>query len=255
MMNYVVVGRGDAPESVITDSLLDLGRDTHFYVPWIGGTSTRPSEGMRKVYDFLVDTKATFTLIAKDRSAVHASLLSACVVVKECGSDQPDTNFVNVPPDATVLMLWDDEHSEGHEWMACEYFDRGHALLDLTNGMIPIEIESSTTTPLKVVEDSPIQEDEIEPLTDDEVDSLPAGVRKQLDRALGDNTTLVEQDLKEMDEAEVVNNVLQFVRGEKETDDSVFATLVVILPTGKAFTTAVPMLELWSLLDATVWSD
>ena len=121
--------------------------------------------------------------------------------------------------------------------------------------MIPIEIESSTTTPLKVVEDSPIQEDEIEPLTDDEVDNLPAGVRKQLDRALGDNTTLVEQDLKEMDEAEVVDNVLQFVRGEKETDESVFATLVVVLPTGKAFTTAVPMLELWSLLDATVWSD
>ena len=113
MMNYVVIGRGDAPESVITDSLLDLGKDTHFYVPWIGGTSTRPSEGMRKVYDFLVDTKATFTLIAKDRSAVHAELLSACVVVKECGSDQPDMNFANIPSDATVLMLWDDEHSEG----------------------------------------------------------------------------------------------------------------------------------------------
>jgi len=65
----------------------------------------------------------------------------------------------------------------------------------------------------------------------------------------------VTEDIDEMDDDEVVDNVLQFVRREKETDETLTATLVVVLPTGKAFTSAVPILEVWDLLKATVWSD
>ena len=251
--NYVVVGRGDAPGDVISAGLRDLGRDTHFYVPWLGGKSTEPTAGMKKVYDFLVDTGATFTMLAKARDMPHPALLSNCIVVKESGSEQPDMNFTNVPHDATALVLWDDEQADGHEWMACEYFDRGHPLLDLANGLTPIEVESdTTTTPPTQETDSPIQEDALPPLTNEDLESMPAGVRKQLDKSLGDT---IDETIDEMSMEEVEAKVLQFVNREDETDESQVATLVVVLPTGRSFTTAVPMLNLWSLLKATVWDE
>ncbi len=251
--NYVVVGRGNAPGDVISDGLRDLGKDTHFFVPWLGGKSTEPSAGMKQVYDFLVDTGATFTMLAKARDMPHPALLSKCIVVKESGSEQPELNFDNIPPDATALVLWDNEQAEGHEWMACEYFDRGHPLLDLTNGLIPITVES---TPPPVVE----QKDEIEPLTDEEIEAMPPGVMKQLDKSLGETEAVVDEDVQaseemESDIEEMEAKILQFVSKEKETDESQFATLVVVLPTGRTFTTSVPILELWDLMNTVVWSE
>tara|TARA_Y100001949_G_scaffold149532_1_gene134265 strand:- start:464 stop:1228 length:765 start_codon:yes stop_codon:yes gene_type:complete len=249
--NYVVIGRGDAPGDVISAGLRDLGRDTHFYVPWMGGKSTEPTAGMKKVYDFLVDEGATFTVLAKARDMPHPALLSNCIVVRESGSEQPDMNFTSVPHDATALVLWDDEQAEGHEWLACEYFDRGHPLLDLTNGLTPIEVESTTTPPAREP-DSPIQEDAIPPLTDEDMESMPEGIRKQLDKSLG---TQDETDDEEDSMKEVEAKILQFVRKEEDTDESQFATVVVVLPTGRSFTTAVPILNLWSLLEETVWQE
>jgi hypothetical protein len=249
--NYVVIGRGDAPGDVISEGLKDLGKDTHFYVPWMGGKSTEPSAGMKKVYDFLVDEDATFTMLAKVRDMPHPALLSNCIVVKESGSEKPDMNFTNIPHDATALMLWADELASEHEWMACEYFDRGHPLLDLTNGLTPIEVElDTTTTPPAGGPDSPILEDAIPPLTDADLESLPEGVRKQLNKSLGNQD---EPDDEEEPIEEVEAKILQFVRKEEPTDESSFATLVVVLPTGRSFTTSVPLLDLWGLLKELVW--
>jgi len=256
--NYVVIGRGDAPGDVIPAGLRDLGRDTHFYVPWLGGKSTEPSAGMKKVYDFLVDTGATFTMLAKARDMPHPALLSNCIVVKESGSEQPDLNFTNIPHDATALILWDDEpgQAEGHEWMACEFFDRGHPLLDLSNGLTPIEVESTTTPPVREP-DSPIQEDEIPPLTDEDLDTMPEGIRKQLDKSLGTvgQVSQVEDEEEEESLDDTTAKILQFVKKEEATDESQFATVVVVLPTGRSFITAVPMLNLWGLLENTVWQE
>ena len=249
---YVVIGRGDAPGDVISAGLRDLGEDTHFYVPWLGGKSTEPTAGMKKVYDFLVDTGATFTMLAKVRDMPHPALLSNCIVVKESGSEQPDMNFTNIPHDATALVLWDDSTeaiASGHEWMACEFFDRGHPLLDLTNGLTPIEVESTTTPPAREP-DSPIQEDEIPPLTDDDMESMPEGIRKQLDKSLGTQDEDEDESIEE-----TTAKILQFVRKEEPTDESQFATVVVVLPTGRSFTTSVPILNLWSLLEETVWQE
>jgi len=251
MSNYAIAGRGDAPADVITAGLTDLGPDSHFYVPWVGGSGTRPTPGMMKVYDFLVDNGATFTLIAKDRKAVHPAVSAASADIRESGTDSPELHFSPIPPDATALILWDDESPEYNEHLVCEYFDRGHALLDLSNGLVPIEVESPATDGTRPVPVEPLDGDNIEPLTDEDMDSLSPAIRKQLDRSMGE----VTEDIDEMDDDEVVDNVLQFVRREKETDETLTATLVVVLPTGKAFTSAVPILEVWDLLKATVWSD
>jgi hypothetical protein len=251
--NYVIAGRGDVSSEVLAEGLLDLGRDTHFYVPWVGSQNTVPTEGMKKVYDFLVDHEATFTLIAKDRNAVHPSLLSACVVVKESGNSSPELNFDNVPPDATALVLWSDEFPQHSEGLVCDYFDRGHQLLDLTNGLVPIVVESEATTPPTLGTDSPALKDAMPPLTEEDIVSMPEGVRKQLDRSLGN--AAVDELPNPVEDDEVEAKILQFVNREEKTDESQFATLVVVLPTGRSFTTAVPLLNLWDLLNATAWEE
>ena len=141
----------------------------------------------------------------------------------------------------------------------CEYFDRGHTLLDLTNGMVPIMVTDVDTTPPAREADSPTQKDEIPPITDEDLESMPDGVRKQLDRSLGDipasELTEDTESTEALTDEEVEAKILQFVNREEETDESQVATLVVVLPTGRSFITAVPMLNLWSLLQSTVWEE
>ena len=155
-----------------------------------------------------------------------------------------------------LAMLWADEQSEGHEWLACEFFDRGHPLLDLTNGLTPIEVElDTTTTPPTGGPDSPIQEDEIPPLTADDLETMPEGIRKQLDKSLGTVGQTAQSDDEEESLEGATAKILQFVRKEETTDESQFATVVVVLPTGRSFTTSVPLLNLWGLLEKTVWQE
>jgi hypothetical protein len=175
------------------------------------------------------------------------------VVVKESGNSSPELNFDNVPPDATVLVLWSDEFPQHSEGLVCDYFDRGHQLLDLTNGLVPIVVESEATTPPTLGTDSPALKDAMPPLTEADIASMPEGVRKQLDRSLGDAT--VDELPNPVEDDEVEAKILQFVNREEKTDESQFATLVVVLPTGRSFTTAVPLLNLWDLLNATAWEE
>ena len=259
MGNYVIAGRGDVSSEVLEAGLKDLPHPSMFYVPWIGSQNTRPSEGLRKVYDYLVDEGYDFTLFAKDKSSVHPAIAEAADEVVESGHSSPELNFDAVPPDATALILWADDFPQHSEGLVCEYFDRGHTLLDLTNGMTPIMVTDESTTPPAHEADSPTQKDEIPPITDEDLESMPEGVRKQLERSLGENEVSELTDkpvpVEELTDEEVEARILQFVQKEEETDESQVATLVVVLPTGRSFTTAVPLLNLWTLLQATVWEE
>lgn len=250
MGNYVIAGKGDVSSEVLTAGLKDLPGHQTFWVPWIGSQNTRPTEGLRKVYDYLIDGGYNFTLLAKDRSAVHPDVAEAADEIVESGNSSPELHFDVIPPDATALVLWSDEDSKHSEELVCEYFDRGHTLLDLTNGMVPITVTDEATAPPASDAGSPTQKDEIPPITDEDLASMPDGVLKQLERSLGDSPA---SELPEGEEVEA--RILQFVNREEETDESQTATLVVVLPTGRAFVTAVPMLNLWSLLQSTVWEE
>ena len=255
MGNYVIAGRGDVSSEVLEAGLKDLPHPSTFYVPWIGSQNTRPSEGLRKVYDYLVDEGYDFTLFAKDKSAVHPVIAEAADEVVESGHSSPELNFDAIPPDATALILWADDFPQHSEGLVCEYFDRGHTLLDLTNGMTPIMVTDDSTTPPAHEADSPTQKDEIPPITDEDLESMPEGVRKQLDRSLGDSSVSELTGDEDLTNEEVEAKILQFVQKEEETDESQVATLVVVLPTGRSFTTSVPILNLWGLLKATVWEE
>lgn len=87
---------------------------------------------------------------------------------------------------------------------------------------------------------------------------MPDGVRKQLERSLGDSPASELPEDAQTDEMSVEDaeaRILQFVHKDEETDESQFATLVCVLPTGRSFTTSVPLLKVWGLLQATVWEE
>jgi hypothetical protein len=244
--HYVIVGSGDAPEEVVSGGLGDLPKNSMFYVPWLGGLSTKPTDGMMKVYDYLVDHGLDFVLFAKDRGAVHPALVDAASDVWESGSYSPDRSFDNVPPESTALVLWDDNDVAGTESLICDYFDRGHPLCDLTNGLTPIEVESVATEPTP-----PPKDDEIEPLTDDDLASMPTGVRKQLERSLGE----VPDGVIEAEETNIASvSHLRVVDNDDDGGmDEMLATVVLILPTGRVFTTTVTLsqaVEMFDLPDA-----
>lgn len=258
MGTYVIAGKGDVSPEVLAAGLGDLPHPSMFFVPWIGSQNTRPTDGLRKVYDYLVDEGYDFTLLAKDKAAVHPAIAEAADAVMESGSSSPELHFDAIPPDATALILWSEEDPEHSEGLVCEYFDRGHTLLDLTNGMTPIQVTDVATTPPAHEADSPTQKDEIPPITDEDLESMPDGVRKQLERSLGDSPASELPEDAQTDEMSVEDaeaRILQFVHKDEETDESQFATLVCVLPTGRSFTTSVPLLKVWGLLQATVWEE
>ena len=86
------------------------------------------------------------------------------------------------------------------------------------------------------------------------METMPEGIRKQLDKSLGNQDDPDDEEEEESIE-ETTAKILQFVRKEEDTDEAQFATVVVVLPTGRSFTTAVPILNLWSLLEETVWQE
>ena len=259
MGTYVIAGKGDVSSEVLDAGLKDLPHPSTYYVPWIGSQNTVPTEGLKKVYDYLVDEGYDFTLVAKDKTAVHPAIAEAADEVVESGSSSPELHFDVIPPDATALILWSDEDAEHSHELVCEYFDRGHTLLDLTNGLNPIMVTDVTTTPPEGEPDSPTQKDEIPPITDEDLESMPDGVRKQLDRSLGDSSASEllsdAESIGALTDEEVEARVLQFVQKDEETDESQYATVVVVLPTGRSFTSSVPLLNLWSLLQSTVWEE
>ena len=258
MGTYVIAGKGDVSPEVLEAGLKDLPHPSMFYVPWIGSQNTRPTDGLRKVYDYLVDEGYDFTLLAKDKASVHPAIAEAAEGVVESGNASPELHFDAIPPDSTALILWSDEDLRHTEGLVCEYFDRGHKLLNLTNGLHPIQVTDETTTPLEREADSPTQKDEIPPITDEDLESMPDGVRKQLERSLGDSPASELPEDAQTDEMSVEDaeaRILQFVHKDEETDESQFATLVCVLPTGRSFTTSVPLLKVWGLLQATVWEE
>lgn len=254
MKQYAITGYGDAPEAVIHEGLRELmaSGDTLFYVPWVGGLKTKPSEGMRKVYDFLVDNNATFTLLAKARDMIHPALAGAAHQIKESGTEAPDLNFKNLPQETVALILWDEENPERTDALVCEYFDKGHSLLDLSNGLTPINVVSPVDeppAPAPVVE----QEDELEPLTEEDIDSMPPGVKKQFDKAV---------EVEVVSESKVVEQTAERTGGihvktsfEAGTESQTAATIEVCTTSGDTFHADIPeeilliILTLLSMVD------
>lgn len=168
MKHYAVIGRGGSNKRVILASLNDLPQDSHFHLLWTGED---PSPGQETIYDWLIDYEKTFTIYG-------TNVPKGLVRYAEEVSDAPMYTHLHKMGCDTALVLWEDGMDD-IIITASPFFPR---LLELTNGLTPIEVdddEEGTTEEPQTVPVEP-EQDESGELTRDELMSMPmAAVKRQ----------------------------------------------------------------------------
>lgn len=130
MKNYVVIGRGNGNRKVITASLNDLPEDSVFHLLWTGD----PTPAEEAVLDWLIDNEKTFHVYGQRK--VPAGLSRYAEDVIDSGPMDMLHAVENLGGN-TALVLWD-EGVEADVLHASTVFPH---LLELTNGLAPIEVQ------------------------------------------------------------------------------------------------------------------
>lgn len=138
---YGVLGTGFSSKKVIQAALDDIGTKPRFYVPWYG----KVTEGLETVYDWLLDNEAEFSLVHPEGSKIPKALTKAAVDVIQ--AKQVDTYIMETLQYADIkglaTILWDDSNSTMSQTLAEACIDRGLPTLELTNGLVPIIMDSN----------------------------------------------------------------------------------------------------------------
>lgn len=171
-----VIGSGRANPNTIEDALNELVSHSEFVLPWYGG---KPCDSLDRVYTAIIDFDHPYHIVGAviPKSLTRTAMSSEETIdpshlvirrTKELGGD-------------TILVLWDDTpETEKH---ILEAHSNGMRLLDLTNGMAPIDVldaeEPSEVAPI-VEEEVKVDEEDPGAFTADELRSQPiASLRRQ----------------------------------------------------------------------------
>ena len=191
-----ILGTGTAKQSVIETSLADL-EGSRFIVPWYG----KPGEGLASVYDFLLDNEATFDLVAPVEEKVNKHVeVRADAISRFDDVDKNILTLVKAYGGNTVLLLWDDADDKASESRAVEAHDAGFKVLDLGNGLKPIQVNDEpapledTADVLPVEEEekpAPPEEEEVETasFSREELENMPVSAVKRQAKANGIDVT------------------------------------------------------------------
>ena len=146
---YLVAGTGNASANVIETGLSDVALTTkEFIILWTG----KPTDGQSRVYDWLIEHSASFTVVHSDNKVHHLVEGAANRVVKV---DNLVEDSLDSYPDATVLVLWDEITTLGQPTQFVEDIvlmanQKGMETLDLCNGLVPLTVGEP-------VEDKPVE--------------------------------------------------------------------------------------------------
>jgi hypothetical protein len=156
-MKHVVIGSGSAPATAISESLRDLIKDgDELAFAWTG--SPVP-EGYEAVYGYALDNEIPFTMLYTDGQKIPGVFRDSEFGVVQKVRDTEQSLLKNL--DGKVLLMWEDsENEEGG--LIDRIFDScpNVEVLELTNGLAPIVIESEVGEP------------EPEPVTTDDDDDM-----------------------------------------------------------------------------------
>jgi hypothetical protein len=144
-MHYIIGGTGNCPANVIETALSDIKENAKFHYMWTG----KPTAGQARVLDWLIDHSAMFKIYAEvDKvPAVVQQAAHSVKIVDDLIQGTLDENLK-----AEVLVLFDTDH-EGNPTASTERLiflahDRKMVIRELTNGLVPIEVEDEgTNTP------------------------------------------------------------------------------------------------------------
>lgn len=213
MKHYALVGRGGANKRVILASLNDLPKDAHFHVLWTGD---EPTAGQEVVIDWLIDNEKMFTVYGKNVPRGIARYAEDIL-------DEPMDSHVHRLGCQTALVLWEDGMDDTII-RASAVFPQ---MLELTNGLAPIEVDVSDEDEQEPVS-IPHDEEEREFFTREELENMPAAAVKRQAKEKGlDITGKVKSQIIDMllgHEVEEPQKILTDVMPLPETDMSNLAT-------------------------------
>jgi hypothetical protein len=136
---YLIAGTGNASANVIETGLNDVVLTTkEFVVLWTG----KPTDGQSRVYDWLIEHSASFTVVHADAKVHHLVEGAANRVLKV---DNLIDDSLDSYPEATVLVLWDEVATLGQPTQFVEDIvitanQKGMETLDLCNGLVPLTV-------------------------------------------------------------------------------------------------------------------
>lgn len=179
MSTHVVMGIGDAPESVITEGLRDVlkeGDDIAF--AWVGSPVPKSLEA---VYGYVLDNEVQFTMYYTDGQKIPGAFREADhgMVVKTRDIFSSLVKSVS----GNVLYLWDDGELE----LAERIFDSTECkILELSNGLVPIVLEEAPAPELvEDVHDDDDDDDDDMRFTMEQLESMTVPLVKRYGERMG----------------------------------------------------------------------
>ena len=205
---YAVIGKGDAPEKAIKAALADLPEDAEFICHKDG----KASDGQTTVWNWLIDNERVFSVYGNN---VGKSLQE---YAKDCDFGTISTV---VEMSDVVLALWDD--TDDLEQAILLAASSGKKILELSNGLAPIEVEPDApvakeeSSPEPTYEKPSKDEDEEEGtgiFSREEMEAMPAAAVKRYAKANN-------FDISGLTKAEIIDKVFATAHDEWPTEGTV----------------------------------
>lgn len=189
MTTYGVIGKGAVSESALKAALEDLSEDAAFYVHKDG----KVSDSLTALFTWFIDWEREFHVIGN----------SIGVSLTEFAKSTADGEVESVIDKAdTILVLWDD--SDALERGIMYAASKGKKILELSNGLAPIEVEDDTPAPVAAPQpETEVEDDkseEPEAFSRAEMEAMPAAAVKRYATNLG-------VDIKGKTKLEIIDEV------------------------------------------------
>lgn len=182
LKTYGILGTGNTSKNVIEDALNELGTDNNYIVT----CGAKPSESEARIFEWLIGMEVPYTLVHNDRAPEkYVDAASAELITDKSIDDAVIHNLAKSK--GSLLLLWDDAKGEQMESICIKSADANVAILDLTNGLVPITVEGDS--PKEEATPVPTEEVEIEPFSRDEMLSMSIGVLKKTAKSQGIQVT------------------------------------------------------------------
>jgi len=182
MAVYGILGSGSCAKNVIEDGLKDIGIENNVFLVVLRKGA---SDNEDRVYEFLMENEADFHAFTNSK---------APQIIKDSASrvhdfDDNEAMFPHLLKElkdkkGTLLLMWNNETAGALTGICFDAYDLGIPVLELTNGLVPINVVGSEESE---EDDVPTEEEivEIEPFTEAEMRSMSIGVLRKAATAHG----------------------------------------------------------------------
>ena len=142
---HAVVGSGTAPEKVIVEGLRDALRPNDVVgLVWEG----KPHETQEVIYDYVLDNDVEFILYYTDGQNPPKVFRENDHGVVQKVRNATVAAVKAVEGKGKVLFLWDEDADDDQIDVVADHVPAGHLILELTNGLTPIEVTVDIPEPM-----------------------------------------------------------------------------------------------------------